>query len=251
MNKEWLFHGTVFHKRFLPKKHAFRYPSIFICFPVSRISELKSRFFSINRFNLFSLKEADHGNGTGIQQWISTFLKNESVIEADGEIWLMTMPRILGFVFNPVSFWWCLDKSGDLRAMVCEVNNTFGERHFYLLMTADRGVITEKTELNCKKAFHVSPFFEVKGEYHFKFLKEDARRTASIDYKEDDISVLKTVVTGTALPISDKILIKTFMSFGLATLMVVIRINWQALKLFIKGIPFHKKPTRQNQDITR
>ena len=118
MNKEWLFHGTVFHKRFLPKKHAFRYPSIFICFPVSRISELKSRFFSINRFNLFSLKEADHGNGTGIQQWISTFLKNESVIEADGEIWLMTMPRILGFVFNPVSFWWCLDKSGDLQKKI-------------------------------------------------------------------------------------------------------------------------------------
>lgn len=251
MNRNWLFHGSVAHTRVTPREHAFCYPSLFICFPLSRLQQLESRLFGLNRFNLFSFNESDHGDGVDVRRWIRSVLANEKVTEADGEIWLMTMPRIIGFVFNPVSFWWCHDKNGGLRALVCEVNNTFGERHCYLLMSSDRGVITEKTLLSCKKMFHVSPFFEVKGEYRFRFSGDEGRRTVAIDYHESDTASLKTVVTGKASPLTDKALLKTFFSFGLATLMVVIRINWQALRLLAKRIPFHKKPARPLQEISR
>lgn len=251
MNGNWLYHGKVSHVRLLPRHHAFRYPALFICVPLSRLDELHTRMFSINRFNLFSLDERDHGKGYGTAQWIRSVLADEGVTEADGETWLMTMPRILGFVFNPVSFWWCHDSAGNLRAVLCEVNNTFGERHCYLVMAPDRGTINDTTTLDCRKVFHVSPFLEIKGSYRFRFSYQSGRRTVRIDYVDDGELALKTVVTGQSLPLDDKHLVKTFFSFGLATLMVVLRINWQALKLLLKGIRFHSKPALPHREISR
>lgn len=251
MSGNWLFHGSVSHARLLPRRHHFRYPSLFICVPLSRIGELKSRLFSVDAFNLFSLHERDHGDGGDPGQWIRNVLLAENVSEANGETWLMTMPRVLGFVFNPVSFWWCHDNDGNLRAVVCEVNNTFGERHCYLVMAADRGVINDSTTIRCRKIFHVSPFLEVKGDYLFRFSLQPRRRTVAIDYVDDGDTVLKTVVTGEASLLNDANLLKTFLSFGLSTLMVVLRINWQALRLWLKGIRFHSKPALPPREISR
>lgn len=251
MNGNWLFHGTVSHIRLLPRRHAFRYPSLFICVPLSRLKELQSRLFSLNSFNLFSLHERDHGSGGDAGQWIRELLASEHVPEADGEVWLMTMPRVLGFVFNPVTFWWCHDRSGNLRAVLCEVNNTFGERHCYLVMAADRGIIHDTTTISCQKIFHVSPFLEIKGIYHFRFSCQSHRRTVAIDYLDDGNTVLKTVVTGESSPLNDANLLKTFLSFGLSTVMVVLRINWQALRLWRKGIRFHSKPALPPREISR
>ncbi|MFP5430317.1 MAG: DUF1365 domain-containing protein [Gammaproteobacteria bacterium] len=251
MKGNWLYHGAVSHVRLRPRHHAFRYPALFICVPLSRLGDLQSRLFSLNRFNLFSLHERDHGKGQSAPAWIRSVLASEGVTEADGETWLMTMPRILGFVFNPVSFWWCHDASGQLRAVLCEVNNTFGERHCYLVMASDRGAIGDMTPLDCRKIFHVSPFLEVKGHYCFRFSNQSARRTVAIDYVDDGQMVLKTVVTGQAMPLDDRHLVKTFLSFGLATVMVVVRINWQALKLWLKGIRFHSKPALPSREISQ
>jgi len=251
VNRQWLYHGAVSHVRRMPRHHAFRYPALFICVPLSQLDGLRSRLFSLNRFNLFSLNERDHGDGHGAPEWIRAVLASEGVTEADGETWLMTMPRILGFVFNPVSFWWCHDASGQLRAVLCEVNNTFGERHCYLVMASDRGTISDTSTVDCRKLFHVSPFLEVKGHYRFRFSHRSGRRTVGIDYIDDGQPVLKTVVTGQAQPLDDKHLLKTFFSFGLATVMVVVRINWQALQLWLKGIRFHSKPALPSREISR
>lgn len=249
MDKNWLYRGTVVHTRLQPQRHHFRYPAFFLCFPLSRKAELRSRLFSLDRFNLFSFHEADHGDGKDGAAWVRGILARFDVA-AGGEIWLQTMPRMLGFVFNPVSFWYCEDGSGLLRAVVCEVNNTFGERHCYLLTAPDGSAIVADTDLRARKIFHVSPFFDVEGEYRFHFQLHPARRTVRIDYRVKDAATLMTALTGEARPLSDGTLLGTVARLGWSTLLVVLRIHWQALRLWIKGARFHKKPLPPQQEIS-
>lgn len=247
----WLYRGTVAHARLAPVLHRFRYPALFLCFPLSARAGLRSRLFSLDRFNLFSLHAADHGDGGDPETWIRGLLRQEGIQDADGEIWLLTMPRVLGFVFNPVSFWYCHDREGGLRAVLCEVSNTFGERHCYLLTAATGRCIGNDSELCTRKVFHVSPFFAVSGEYRFRFIANGTRRTVAIDYHDEGRPVLKTVITGTASALGDRELLRTFLSFGWSTLLVVLRIHWQALKLWRKNVTFHRKPEPPLQEITR
>ncbi|HET8731864.1 MAG TPA: DUF1365 domain-containing protein [Moraxellaceae bacterium] len=249
MTKPWLFRGFVVHTRLHPHKHHFRYPALFVCFPLARKQELSGPLFSLDRFNVFSYHEADHGDGQNGDAWARNILHRFD-IEAGGEIWLQTLPRILGFVFNPVSFWYCHDTAGDLRAVICEVNNTFGERHCYLLTAPENAVITQATDLHARKVFHVSPFFAIEGEYRFRFLLHPARRTVRIDYRVQDRPVLMTAVTGEAQPLCTKNLLHSLVTLGWATVMVVVRINWQALRLWLKGTRFHTKPQPPQQEIS-
>lgn len=251
MDKPWLYRGTVVHSRLLPKQHRFSYPAFFICFPLNEKQALNSRFFSLNRFNLFSYHETDHGDGKDGEQWARKILQQEGIVNATGRIDLMALPRMLGFVFNPVSFWFCHDQKEALQAIICEVRNTFGERHHYLLTANNSAGIDSNTELTTRKIFHVSPFFDVKGEYHFRFFQTTALRSASINYLEDEQLVLKTAITGHAESLSDRNLVKLFIGLGWFTVMVVVRIHWQALKLWLKGIPFHRKPPAPLKEISR
>ncbi|MFN3586320.1 MAG: DUF1365 domain-containing protein [Moraxellaceae bacterium] len=248
---DWLYHGTVAHARLAPVTHRFRYPALFLCVPLSERARLRSRLFSLDRFNLFSLHVADHGDGGDPERWIRDVLRQHGLCAADGEVWLQTMPRVLGFVFNPVSFWYCHDRAGELRAVLCEVNNTFGERHCYLLTAPNNGVIGNDSELQARKVFHVSPFFAVQGEYRFRFMVSGARRTVCIDYHDEDAPVLKTVITGIPGTLDDRALVRAFLAFGWSTLMVVLRIHWQALKLWRKRVTFHRKPEPPLKEITR
>jgi len=251
MNKPWLYRGTVSHSRLSPRQHSFSYPAFFICFPLQEKSRLQSRFFSLNRFNLFSYHDADHGDGQDGVIWVRQILEKENIRSADGGIWLLCLPRMLGFVFNPVSFWFCHDREENLRAIICEVNNTFGEKHCYLLQAPAEEVIDSQTDLQARKIFHVSPFFDVSGEYRFRFQQGTDLRTASINYLQDGVTVLKTAITGTAQPLTDRNLLRLFISLGWSTLLVVFRIHWQALRLWLKGIPFHRKPHPPAQEISR
>ncbi|MDP2227863.1 MAG: DUF1365 domain-containing protein [Moraxellaceae bacterium] len=247
----WLYSGMVIHHRLRPHEHAFRYPGLFICFPLDQKATLRSRLFSLDRFNLFSFYEKDHGDGHDAESWIRTTLQREGITQADGNIWLLAMPRILGFVFNPVSFWFCHDSADALRAVLCEVRNTFGERHCYLLTARDGGPIGKDTELTSRKVFHVSPFFDVKGHYRFRFNQQPEKRSVAIDYYEDDALSLKTHLSGSAREMTDTELLRTFFSFGWATVLVVWRIHWQALLLWRKKTRFHTKPVPPVQEITR
>lgn len=251
MNNSWLYRGTVIHNRLLPTKHGFSYPAFFICFPIEKKESLRSIFFSVNNFNLFSYHDADHGDGRNGELWVRNILQKEDIDNAPGSIHLLTLPRMMGFVFNPVSFWLCHDKNESLKAIICEVNNTFGERHCYLLQAENGKNINSKSVLITRKIFHVSPFLEPTGEYHFRFIKKKSSRGALINYFNNEKLVLKTAITGKSQPMNDRNLLKILFSLGWFTLMVVLRIHWQALRLWLKGVSFHPKPAPPTKEISR
>src|SRR5450830_1417047 len=154
----YLIRGQVMHERLRPAQHRFVYPVFCLRLNLGRLSEAGNFWFGINRRRLMSLRTRDYGprDGSDLEQWMRAQLR-ELGLPADGEIWLQTFPRLFGFVFNPVSFWYCHDSHGALRAVLAEVNNTFGESHRYLLADGEGKAITAETRLLCAKALHVSP----------------------------------------------------------------------------------------------
>jgi DUF1365 family protein len=167
--------GTVMHARFAagqsPAAHRFVYPLFFLALPLSQLQDAGNRWFGVERARPLSLRFRDHGarDGSPPEPWIRGLLAAEGITAADGEVVLQTFPRIFGFVFNPVSFWFCHDREGALRAVLAEVRNTFGDHHNYLVAHADQRPITAADTLTARKLFHVSPFFPVAGEYRFRF----------------------------------------------------------------------------------
>lgn len=256
--------GQVRHSRLRPAKNAFSYGVFTLLLPLRATADgpLGSKLCSRNRFNLLSFHDRDHGDGrTPLLDWIDGLLHAEGIHDADGEIWLQTFPRVLGYVFNPVSFWYCHRQDGTLRAIVCEVNNTFGERHCYLLDTG--GDLAWGHELSAKKIFHVSPFCAVEGSYRFRFMRATRqvesptakrvveRVVARIDYHDAQGPLLLTSVSGTLQPLNDTNAAKAFLSHPLMTLGVIFRIHWQALKLFVKRVPFFSKPQPPAKALSR
>ena len=253
-----LFFGQVMHRRLRPVENRFTYPVVYCLLPLSHIEQTRSALFAVNRWNLFSFHFADHGarDGSHPLAWIRPLLQQEG-ITADGEIWLQCFPRLLGFVFNPISLWFCHDSSGDLKAVLAEVNNTFGERHNYLLAHPDGRPIGDGEIIERRKVFHVSPFMDVAGSYHFRFHARAGRhgkpdwRLARIDYGDAGGDLLHTSISGTAEPLASGPLLKAFFHFPLLTLGVVLRIHWQALKLWVRRVPFFRKPAPPLEETTR
>ena len=257
-----LFFGKVVHSRLRPTTHKFVYPVYFCLLPLSALEQITDVFFSLNRFNLFSFYYADHGarDGSHPLTWIRALLEKNR-IHAEGEITLQCFPRVLGFVFNPVSFWYCHNASGELLAVLAEVNNTFGERHNYLLAHTDGRPIADGEVMKCEKIFHVSPFMAVSGHYHFRFYgkavtenKASAAATwrlACIDHGDADGDLLHTALSGKSCALTSGPLLKAFFSYPLITLGVVIRIHWQALRLWLKRVPFFTKPAPPLEETTR
>jgi DUF1365 family protein len=175
--KPTIYFGNVMHARLRPRRNSFRYRVFFLRLPLSKLNDISNPLFSVNRWNLFSFQFSDHGarDGTPPEPWIRELLLREGVHTADGEVVLQTFPRVLGYVFNPVSFWLCHDRDGGLRAILCEVNNTFGEHHNYLLAHPDGSLIEPDDVLEARKVFHVSPFCDIKGKYVFRFRSRQHR----------------------------------------------------------------------------
>ncbi|MEP7303833.1 MAG: DUF1365 domain-containing protein, partial [Caldimonas sp.] len=180
--------------------------------------------------------------------------------DADGEVWLQCYPRVLGFTFKPVSFWYCHRADGTLAAVVVEVNNTFGERHCYLLCGPALGF---GREVRASKDFHVSPFCAVAGDYRFRFLRTDlhppgaaprrdpARTVARIDHHDASGVLLRTSLSGQLEPLTARRIRAAFVSVPLLTLGVVARIHWQALRLWLKRVPAFRKPDPPGSFVTR
>lgn len=251
VNQPLLSMGQVRHSRLRPSENTFSYGVFTLMLPIRTLGQAKflTGLCSRNRFNLISFHDSDHGDGkTPLLQWIDQLLASENIHDADGEIWLQAFPRVLGYVFNPVSFWFCHRKDGALRAIVCEVNNTFGERHFYLLDTGD--VMQWGKQLTSKKVFHVSPFCAVEGSYRFRFMRtvqtlDDHQReriVARIDYHDNHGPLLLTSISGNLEELTTRRVALAFVKHPLMTLGVIGRIHWQALKLFVKRVPFFRKP---------
>ena len=239
-----LYVGQVMHRRLRPAVHRFVVPVFFLSIPLSNVAALANRWVGVNRPGLFSFRFADHGAraGTHPLEWVRGLLARAWLEVADGEVWLQAFPRVLGYAFNPVSFWFCHDRAGALRAIVCEVNNTFGEGHCYLLAHPDARPIRAHEALTVRKVFHVSPFFPVAGGYRFRFSACDRRALARIDYHDDAGDLLHTSVSGEAVPYTPRAMLAAFFTHPWMTVGVIARIHWQAVRLWLKRVPFHSKP---------
>lgn len=255
--------GQVRHARLRPAKHAFVYATYFLMLPLRSLHQAARQEgqWGINRPGLLSFYEADHGDARPPEQggalaWLDELLQQEGIMDATGEVWLHTYPRVLGFTFKPVSFWYCHraahDQGGALRAIVVEVNNTFGERHCYLLDAPLYGA-----EQRADKVLHVSPFNAVEGHYRFRFMRSEQdgqeRTVACIDYYDDasDSALLQTSVSGTLQTLTPAALRKALWRYPAMTLGVVLRIHLQALRLWLKKLPFFRKPAAPETFVSR
>lgn len=249
--------GQIRHTRVRPALNRFAYASYFLRLPLRTLAAAPWPFKRLvrNGFGLFALNDADHGDGRALLVWIDDLLAHEGIADARGEIWLHTFPRVLGYVFNPVSFWLCHRTDGALRAVVCEVNNTFGERHFYLLAHDDGRPLRFGEEIGARKVFHVSPFCAVEGSYRFRFMlaarAAGARFVARIDHDTAAGPLLQTSIEGRLAPLSDATLARAFLTYPAFTFGVIARIHWQALRLLLKRVPFFPKPPPPALDVTR
>jgi uncharacterized protein len=249
MSSTLLATGTVRHLRLRPAHHGFDYRTYFLLLPLRRLREQPDAALARNRFGLIAFHDRDHGDGRAdCLTWLDEQLAAQGIRDADGEVWLQTYPRVLGYVFKPVSFWYCHRQDGSLAAIVAEVNNTFGERHCYLLAGNDVGF---GRELRARKVFHVSPFCHVEGQYRFRFARTDTRVVARIEHDDASGLLLITSVSGELAPATAARQWRAFFGQPLMTLFVMARIHWQALRLFAKRVPFVPKPQVPDQALTR
>ena len=244
-----IFTAKVMHKRIFPKVNQFTYRVYYMALP---LSDMRSDL-PINQCSALSFYEKDHGSkdGSNLESWIRNILTEHGLNDVTEEVMLITMPRVLGYVFNPVSFWLCLDKKAGLRAVLCEVNNTFGETHCYLCAHEDKREIATNDWLGTDKLFHVSPFLPRKGSYRFRFSLAERKLGVWIDYYDkENNKQLMTALTGTLGPLHKASLRKAFWTHPLVTVKTIMLIHWQALKLFSKGIQYIVKPKQQEERLT-
>jgi uncharacterized protein len=246
--------GEVRHTRLRPRRNAFVYPTCFLMLPM-RTLQRESGVLPLNRWAGISFHDRDHGDGRGPEAggalaWLDEVLRANGVDDADGEVWLHCYPRVLGHTFKPVSFWYCHRADGTLRAVLAEVNNTFGERHCYLLDRPGLGA-----EVQATKVFHVSPFCSVEGRYRFRFMHA-ARQgkpctVVRIDHDDEEGVLLQTSVSGVLEPVTARSMQRALWGYPAMTLMVVARIHWQALKLWAKRVGFRRKPEPPESFVTQ
>jgi hypothetical protein len=234
-----LFLGHVMHRRLRPVVNAFVYPVFYIQLPLRDLESAICPFFAIDRSNLLSFWQKDHGprDGSPLLPWITAHLRERGLPD-DGEIILQTFPRLFGYVFNPVSFWYCHDRAGALVAVLAEVNNTFGGTHAYLLHNPGGAPLRDGQQLRADKEFHVSPFNEIVGCYRFHFHLDRPAQLARIDYDDADGELLRTAIAGKPRAWRAGALLGAVLHMPLMTAGVMLRIHWQALKLWLKGVPF-------------
>ncbi len=244
MTASCLYTGTVMHRRFKPRAHRLSYRVFWTLLDLDEIPLLTRslRWFSLERFNLFGFYNADHGDGSGrpLRTQIEAHLAAADIDLEGGKIRLLCMPRILGFVFNPISVYYCYRQDGALAALLYEVHNTFGQRHSYLIPV--EGGADEPLEQRCLKAFYVSPFMDMDIAYRFRVQLPAERIALVIEGSDAAGPVIVASLAGNREALTDAALLRAFVSFPLLTLKVVAGINWEALKLWIKGMRLRPRP---------
>ncbi len=251
--------GQIRHARLRLAANRFIYAAWFLRLPLRSLARRPAQLFwlKFNQRGVLSVNDADHGDGQPLLTWFDGLLRTHGVTDADGEVWLHTFPRLFGFVFNPVSFWFAHRADGALRAAVCEVNNTFGERHFYLLARDDGSPLHWGEELAARKMFHVSPFYAVDGRYRFRFMLSEAtaankkRFVGRIDYDDEQGPLLQTSISGALVGLTNRSLLRALVRYPLFAFGVIARIHWQAVRLWLKRVPFFSKPEPPAINVTR
>ncbi|MFM7012097.1 MAG: DUF1365 domain-containing protein [Betaproteobacteria bacterium] len=250
--------GRVMHARLRPFIHRFVYRVFCIRLRIDRLPDaarLNSWLFGIEKRRLVSFFSRDHGarDGSELQSWLASVLTQAQIDIKTGAVWLQCFPRVFGYVFNPVSFWFVHDRDAVLRVLVAEVNNTFGQRHQYVLIAPGLAEITNATELTCTKIFHVSPFCPVSGGYRFRIANHAGLQRMAIDY-HDPIEVaeplLRTAIVTNRKPFSTAALLRHVITMPMMTFGVMLRIHVQAFKLWRKGGRYHSVPPLPESEVT-
>ena len=251
MTNSCIYNGSVIHKRYKPKTHFFKYSVFSLLLDLSELELLneKIRFFSINKFNLISFFEKDHGNrdGTSLVNWVKNYLKKNQIETENIKIKLLCYPRIFGYVFNPLSVFFVYDKNEKLVSILYEVKNTFGEQHTYVFRVDNENNLIQN---NCSKKFHVSPFIQMDCNYFFKILKPGERLSIIIDQYDPTGKILFASQDGKKANLTGKELIKSYLKHPLMTFKIISAIHFEAFKLWIKGIKLVKKKLKIKNNIT-
>ena len=246
-----IYNGTVIHKRFKPKTHYFKYNVFSLLIDLSELDHLdnKIKFFSYNKFNLVSFYEKDHGDrdGKSLIDWVKKNLDDNNVNSKNIKIKLLCYPRILGYVFNPLSVFYVYDIDERIICILYEVKNTFGEQHTYIFKVNDDKNLYQH---NCLKKFHVSPFIEMDCKYFFRILKPGEKISVIIDQYQTDEKILYASQDGKRVDFSTKELIRSYISHPLMTFKIISAIHYEAFKLWLKGIRFIKKTLNIKNNIT-
>ena len=241
----------TYHGRKGPVENAFRYAIDYVLIDLSFAGSLPL-LFSHNRFNLCSMYDADHGGapkrGRGIS-WAQEILQAEN-LPGQERILLLAQPRILGHVFNPVSFWLCFDAHGNLRVVIAEVSNTFGQRHSYLCHRNDLAAIGPTDEIRSQKVFHVSPFQPTEGDYRFRFDIRADYIGVYIEYLRQGGGLIATLV-GPRQPLSNRSILSTFLRRPFGSHRVLALIHWQAVRLWWRKATFRSCPDAPQRDVSR
>ncbi len=240
-----LYAGNVTHARKRPRVHHLAYRIWSLLIDLDELASLDRRLalFSVGRFNLFSFDTKDRGDGSGrdLRAQVEQHMAAAGLEPDGGRILLLTMPRVLGWSFNPLSVYFCYRRSGEIAAILWEVDNTFGERHGYLIPVeaADQGGEIRQT---CAKSFYVSPFMDMQLRYAFRVRPPGETFSIHIDVSDDDGVVLTARHLGRRRELTDRALLGAFISLPFQTLRVLGGIHWEALKIWLKGIGLRRRP---------
>ncbi len=251
IKESFIYNGDVIHKRFRPKEHFFKYKVFSLFIDLSELDEIEKKisFFSYNKINLISFFDKDHGDrdGSSLKVWVEKNLNSLEIEKSEIKIKLLCYPRILGYVFNPLSIFFVYNKNSSLIAILYEVKNTFGEQHTYVFkVDANEQLIKN----NCEKKFYVSPFMDLKSEYFFKILNPGNKLSVIIDQRDQAGKLLYASQDGIRSELSGKNLIFSYLKHPLMTFKIIAAIHFEALRLWIKGISLVKKKLKIKNNIS-
>jgi uncharacterized protein len=242
--------GVTTHARRGEIRHRFSYAVDYVLID-PEAATTRPRLFSRNRFNLASVHDRDHGGplkaGRGAD-WARDVLDRHGLDSREVQLRLLTQPRFLGYVFNPVSFWFAM-AGDDLIAAIAEVSTPFGDRHSYLCHAAGFAAISRDTRITTPKSLHVSPFQDIKGSYEFAFDIRTDQIAISILHRNSDQGVVATL-SGPRAPLTDAALLRGSLRRPLGALRTIILIYWQALRLKLKGARYRARPTPPKSEVT-
>ena len=246
-----IYSGLVTHERYKPKKHFFSYKTFSLLIDLNEIGEIekKIKFFSYNKFNILSFYNIDHGNrdGNSLVKWVKNILKKSKINFDIGKIKLLCYPRFFGYVFNPLSIFYCYDKNLKLKAILYEVKNTFNEQHTYVFRcTKPANLILHK----CNKKFYVSPFIEMKTHYNFRLA--EPKETLSIFIKQTDADgiLLSACQIGKREDISTGQLLTNFFKHPMMTIKIIMAIHFEAFRLWAKGVKYVERKIKIKNNLS-
>ena len=244
-----IYNGEVTHTRFKPVRHFLKYKTFSLLIDLDEINLLDKSIgiFSHNKFNIFSFYDKDHGDrdGGNLKDWVISNLKKFQIKENITNIKLLCYPRILGYVFNPLSIFYCYEKD-KLVAIFYEVKNTFNEQHTYIFKIKNNEEIIQK----CRKKFYVSPFMDMETFYNFKLLNPNDKLSVFIKQTDADGTILTATQTGDKKEFSFKQLAINFLKYPLMTIKIISSIHYEALLLWKKGAIYRKREVKLKNNLS-